>query len=167
MITHVNYRFNELHIVIDLLGLGAILRHSANCSVKRDLSASSLHNHSRFTSEDCYHEYHANWTQIKWAWSTDMRRLRLQGTQNSEWHSNIHLRNQTIEFIISNTFIIHYIRLLFSIHYMENVANYNLLFMLFFGYIILLFPINYKENVVNYNALSTIYFGFWFRIVHC
>jgi hypothetical protein len=43
---------------------------------------------------------------------------------------------------------------------MENVANYNLLFMLFFGYIILLFPINYKENVVNYNALSTIYFGF-------
>jgi hypothetical protein len=43
---------------------------------------------------------------------------------------------------------------------MENVANYNLLFMLFLGYIILLFPIYYKENVVNYSALSTIYFGF-------
>jgi hypothetical protein len=65
MITHVNYRFNELRIVIDMLGLGAILRHSANCFDKTDHSGSSLHTHSRFTNEDCYHRYHANWTRIE------------------------------------------------------------------------------------------------------
>jgi hypothetical protein len=62
-------------------------------------------------------------------------------TKNFEWHSNICLQNQTIGSIISNTFIIYYIMLIFSsIHYTENVANYSLLSMHFFGYIILFFP---------------------------
>jgi hypothetical protein len=65
MITHVNYRFNELRIVIDLLGLGTIHRHSANCSVKIDHSTTSLHTHLRFTEEDCYYGYHTNWTLIE------------------------------------------------------------------------------------------------------
>jgi hypothetical protein len=48
-----------------LVGLGAIPRHSINCSVKIDLSASSLDTHSRFTDEDCYHGNVANWTLIE------------------------------------------------------------------------------------------------------
>jgi hypothetical protein len=76
------------------IGLDAIPRHSANCFTKTDHSSSSLVSYSRFNDKNCYHGYHAHWTPIEWSWTTEMRRLTLQGTwtfhvtQRSRWRRN-------------------------------------------------------------------------------
>jgi hypothetical protein len=60
---------------IDLVGLGSISRHSANCSDKIDNSSSSLQTYSMFDDEDCYNGFHANRSPIEGSWTTEMRRL--------------------------------------------------------------------------------------------
>jgi hypothetical protein len=34
-----------------------------------------------FHENDCYHGFHSNWNLIEWSWTTEMRRLTLQGTR--------------------------------------------------------------------------------------
>jgi hypothetical protein len=82
------------------VALDAIPRQSANCSIKTDHSSSSLDTHSRFNDEDCYHWYDINWTPIEWIWRTEMRQLRLQGTQKF-W----------VKKVMMNQWITHYYRL--------------------------------------------------------
>jgi hypothetical protein len=111
---------------IDLMGLGAILRHSANCFVNTDHSSSSLETYSRFIDEDCYHGFHANWTPIEWSWMIEMRWLTLQGTQkfrvtqrlwrmcNSQALGQLFYQDRSlIKFtkVVTNQWITHYYRI--------------------------------------------------------